>query len=133
MEMPKITVMGGIPEDSFPTAAQNRRNTQLVIDNWNLGPLKPSIQPRENAPFWDKLAKAWQVDSKEARRRFCANCEYFQNGTEWQAKMEGIPLNALDDGAGGRGFCEKFDFICHNLRVCQAWEPREEEDGGFGD
>lgn len=125
MKMPEIVIMGGIPEESFPTTAQNRRNTQVVIDNWNLGPLKPSIEPKANGPYWAKLAKAWQVDEREARRQMCANCEYFQNAPEWQEKMEAIPLNAFDEGAGGRGFCEKFDFICHNLRTCQAWEPRE--------
>jgi len=134
MKMPEFMVFGGIPEESFPTAAENRKNTQNVIDNWNLGPLKPSIQPRDNAEFWNRMAKAWSVDPKQARRQMCANCEYFQNSPDWQEKMEAIPLNAFDEGAGGRGFCEKFDFICHNLRTCQAWEEKEdEEEGGFGD
>ena len=26
-----------------------------------------------------------------------------------------------------RGYCDKFDFICHDLRLCQAWEERESE------
>lgn len=125
MKMPEIMVMGGIPEESFPTPAQNTRTTKMLMDEWQLGPLKTSVRPTENKPFWEKLAKSWEVDSKEARRRFCANCEYFQNGPEWQEKMESIPLNALDEDGGGRGFCERFDFVCHNLRVCQAWEPRE--------
>jgi hypothetical protein len=125
MKMPEITVFGGIPEESFPTTAQNTRTTKMLMQEWQLGPVKTSIRPGDNKAFWDKLARSWEVDSKEARRRFCANCEYFQNGPEWQAKMEAIPLNALDEDGGGRGFCERFDFICHNLRVCQAWEPRE--------
>ncbi|NCX55935.1 MAG: hypothetical protein EBW87_01860 [Burkholderiaceae bacterium] len=119
---------GGIKvEEPFVTTAENKKNTQTVIDEWSLGPLVPSIEPGANGPFWSKLAKAWQVSDKEARRRFCANCEYFQNDTMTQAKMERIPLNKYDTGAGGRGFCEKFDFICHNLRVCKAWEEREED------
>jgi hypothetical protein len=117
---------GGIKvEEPFVTTAENKKNTQTVIDEWSLGPLVPSIDPDANGPFWSKLAKAWQVSDKEARRRFCANCEYFQNDTMTQAKMERIPLNKYDIGAGGRGFCEKFDFICHSLRVCKAWEERE--------
>ena len=128
MKMPEITVFGGIPEESFPTTAQNTRTTKMLMQEWQLGPVKTSIRPSDNKAFWDKLAKSWEVDSKEARRRFCANCEYFQNGPEWQAKMEAIPLNALDEDGGGRGFCERFDFICHNLRVCQAWEPCEGEE-----
>jgi hypothetical protein len=119
---------GGIKvEEPFVTTAENKKNTQTVIDEWSLGPLVPSIEPDANGPFWSKLAKAWQVSDKEARRRFCANCEYFHNDTMTQAKMERIPLNKYDTGAGGRGFCEKFDFICHNLRVCKAWEEREED------
>lgn len=113
-------------EEPFVTTAENAKNTKMVIDQWSLGPLVPEIEPDANKPFWSKMAKAWQVTEKEARRRFCANCEYFQNDTTFQAKMERIPLNRYDTGAGGRGFCEKFDFICHNLRVCQAWEEREE-------
>jgi hypothetical protein len=42
--------------------------------------------------------------------------------------MERIPWNAWDVGAGFRGYCNKFDFICHDLRACQAWEEREDED-----
>jgi len=61
-------------------------------------------------------------NEKEARRRLCANCEYFQNDPMFQAKMEAIPLDKFDMDGGGRGYCEKFDFICHNLRACQAWE-----------
>ena len=119
---------GGIQvEEPFVTTGENKKNTQTVIDEWSLGPLVPSIEPGANGPFWSKLAKAWQVSDKEARRRFCANCEYFQNDTMTQAKMERIPLNKYDTGAGDRGFCEKFDFICHNLRVCKAWEEREED------
>jgi len=27
--------------------------------------------------------------------------------------------------AGFGGYCHKFDFICHDMRSCQAWEERE--------
>lgn len=120
--------MNGL-EDSepFPTAAENKRNTQTVIASWQLGPLKPSVDPKANGEYWAKLAKTWQISTPEARRRFCANCEYFHNDPLTQAKMERIPQNQYDVDAGGRGYCEKFDFICHNLRVCQAWEDREED------
>jgi hypothetical protein len=42
-----------------------------------------------------------------------------------QAKMESITLDKFDMDGGGRGYCEKFDFVCHNLRVCQAWEEED--------
>ena len=128
MDMPKIMLagFGGLPESMpFITAAENKKNTQVVIDDWMLGPEKPSNEPGANKTYWMALGKAMQVDEKEARRRRCSNCEYYDNSTMMQAKMERIPQNDWDTGAGFRGYCHKFDFICHDLRSCQAWEERE--------
>lgn len=123
MKMPKFIIAGGLPEpEKFITAAENKKNTQVVLDNWMLGPEKPSNQQSANKPYWVKLGKAMGVDEEEARRRRCSNCEYYDNSTLTQAKMERIPMNAFDEGAGYRGYCEKFDFICHDMRSCQAWE-----------
>ena len=130
MDMPKIMMAGftGLPKAMpFITAAENKKNTQVVIDDWMLGPENPSNEPGANKPYWMKLAKAMQVDEKEARRRRCSNCEYYDNSTMMQAKMERIPQNDWDTGAGFRGYCHKFEFICHDLRSCQAWEEREFE------
>lgn len=130
MDMPKIMMAGfnGLPIDEpFITAAENKKNTQVVIDDWMLGPENPSNEPGANKPYWMKLAKAMQVDEKEARRRRCSNCEYYDNSTMMQAKMERIPRNDWDTGAGYRGYCHKFEFICHDMRSCQAWEEREFE------
>jgi hypothetical protein len=74
------------------------------------------------------LAKAMQVDEAEARRRRCSNCEYYDNSVMTQVKMDRIPWNEWDVDAGFRGYCDKFDFICHDLRSCQAWEEREQEE-----
>jgi hypothetical protein len=131
MDMPKIMMAGftGLPETMpFITAADNKKNTQVVIEDWMLGPENPSNEPGANKPYWMGLAKAMQVDEKEARRRRCSNCEYFFNDPLTQAKMDRIPRNQWDDGAGYRGYCKKFDFICHDMRSCQAWEEREQED-----
>jgi hypothetical protein len=128
MDMPKIMLagFGGLPESMpFITAAENKKNTQVVIDDWMLGPEKPSNEPGANKTYWMALGKAMQVDEKEARRRRCSNCEYYDNSTMMQAKMERIPQNDWDAGAGFRGYCHKFDFICHDMRSCQAWEERE--------
>lgn len=126
MMMPKGFI--GLPvEEEFITTAENKKNTQVVIDDWMLGPEKPSNEPGANKPYWMKLANAMQVDEKEARRRRCSNCEYFNNSTMMQAKMERIPRNQWDTAAGYRGYCHKFDFICHDMRSCQAWEEREFE------
>ncbi len=130
MDMPKIMMAGftGLPEAMpFITAAENKKNTQVVIEDWMLGPEKPSNEPGANKPYWMGLAKAMQVDEKESRRRRCSNCEYYDNSTMMQAKMERIPQNDWDEGAGYRGYCHKFEFICHDMRSCQAWEEREFE------
>ena len=130
MKKPMIIMggFGGIREsEPFITAAQNKKNTQTVIDDWMLGPEKPSNERDANAPYWRALGKAMQVDETEARRRRCSNCEYYDNSTMMQAKMEKIPWNQWDVDAGFRGYCNKFDFICHDLRSCQAWEEREFE------
>lgn len=118
-------------QPAFITPAENRKNTQVVIDDWMLGPEDPSNEPGVNRVYWAKLGKAMQVDEKEARRRRCSNCEYYDNTPYTQAKMDRIPRNELDDGAGFRGFCHKFRFVCHDMRSCQAWEEKEfESEGG---
>lgn len=130
-KMPKVMVagFGGLPiEEPFITAAENRENTQMVIDDWMLGPEKPSNERGANKPYWMALAKAMQVDEAEARRRRCSNCEYYDNSVMTQIKMDRIPWNQWDVDAGFRGYCNKFDFICHDLRSCQAWEEREFEE-----
>jgi len=128
MDMPKFIMGGfeGLPEAKpFITTDENKKNTKMVIEDWMLGPENPSNEPGANKPYWTGLAKAMQVDEKEARRRRCSNCEYYDNSTMMQANMERIPRNEWDTNAGFRGYCNKFDFICHDLRSCQAWEERE--------
>lgn len=117
-------------QPAFITPAENRKNTQVVIDDWMLGPEDPSNEPGANRVYWAKLGKAMQVDEKEARRRRCSNCEYYDNTPHTQAKMDRIPRNEWDDGAGFRGFCHKFRFVCHDMRSCQAWEEKEFETEG---
>jgi hypothetical protein len=119
----------GIPEPDEPivSTAENRKNTQMVIRDWMLGPEKPSNERGANKPYWMALAAAMQVDEAEARRRRCSNCGYYENTPQMQAKMERIPWNEWDVGAGYRGYCHKFEFCCHDLRSCQAWEEREYE------
>ena len=119
----------GLPMgEEFITTAENKKNTETVIEDWMLGPENPSNEPAANKVYWVAVGKAMQVDEKEARRRRCSNCEYFFNNPMTQAKLERIPRNQWDEGAGYRGFCKNFDFICHDMRSCQAWEEREQED-----
>ena len=131
MKKPMMIIEGfaGLREsEPFITTAENKKNTKIVIDDWMLGPEKPSNERGANSEYWIALGKAMQVDEAEARRRRCSNCEYFINSTLMQAKMDKIPWNDWDVDAGYRGYCEKFSFICHDMRACQAWEEREEED-----
>ena len=116
-------MMGG-EEEGVVSASQNVENRDNVVENWSLGPEKTSINPKANGAYWRRMAALWEISEDEARRRFCANCEYFDNTVERQEEMETIPLDKLDADGGGRGYCVKFDFICHNLRTCQAWEPK---------
>tara|TARA_R110000868_G_scaffold17504_1_gene76697 strand:+ start:93 stop:494 length:402 start_codon:yes stop_codon:yes gene_type:complete len=126
-----ITIIGGFAglreSEPFITTAENKKNTQVAIKDWMLGPEDPSNEPDANPTFWVAVGKAMQVDETEARRRRCSNCEYYDNSTLTQAKMERIPRNQWDNNAGFRGFCTKFEFVCHDLRLCQAWEEREFE------
>ena len=74
------------------------------------------------------LAEAMQCDEKDARRKHCSNCDYYDNSFMTQVRIERIPLATYDKGAGFRGHCEKLNFICNDMRVCQAWEDEEYED-----
>lgn len=115
------------PQPVIVSGSVNDINTQNAIENWNLGPEAASDEPGANAEYWSKMADVWSINEAEARRQLCANCEYFNNTPEMLKAMEDIPRNAFDTNAGGRGWCEKLEFICHNLRSCQAWERKDFE------
>ena len=102
--------------------ATNEKNMAMVKENWLLGPEVASEDPKANKEYWMKMAKAWDTSEAEARRHLCANCEYFEDTPEMMEAMEAIPMSKFDEDGGGRGYCHKFDFICHNLRTCQAWD-----------
>lgn len=114
-----------IPTEEIPTAKENLEITKWLAEYWTLGPEEGSEKPGDNAPFWSKIAKVWNIEEKQARRQLCANCEYFVDTPKMLKALEQIPFNEFDATGGGRGYCKKFDFICHNLRVCQAWESND--------
>lgn len=115
------------PQPVIVSGSINEINTQNAIENWNLGPEAASDEPGANPEYWAKMADVWSINEAEARRQLCANCEYFNNTPEMLKAMEDIPRNDFDTNAGGRGYCEKLEFICHNLRSCQAWERKDFE------
>ncbi len=118
----------GLPmEEESLTSAENKRNYAIAVADWNYGPETPTNEPGANKEFYSELAKAMQCDEKDARRKHCSNCNYYDNGLMAQVHLERIPLGVYDRGAGFRGHCEKLDFICNDMRVCQAWEEREDK------
>lgn len=113
------------PQPEIVSGTVNEINMQNAVENWNLGPEVASADPAANPEYWAKMADVWGINEAEARRQLCANCSYFNNTPEMMKAMEDIPQTAFDADGGGRGWCEKLDFICHNLRVCQAWERKD--------
>lgn len=120
MECPSVT-------PTIVDAKTNVVNTEKTIKNWKLGPEVPSEKPDSNKTYWMAMADAWNTSEAEARRQVCSNCEYFNNTVEMMEAMDAIPFNKYDESAGGRGYCHKFEFICHNLRSCMAWEAKDYE------
>lgn len=112
-------------EMEIKTAEENDTNMRVVVNYWNLGPVKASYNLTDNKEYWQKMALVWNISEEEARRQLCANCEYANNTPDMMKQMEIIPFTKFDTDGGGRTFCHKFDFICHNLRTCMRFEPRE--------
>jgi len=109
--------------ESMISAEENAKTRTFLMENWNLGPEK-TAQP--NMDYWRTLSKVWRIAPEQAKRNLCANCEYFNDSPDMLAKMESVPEDQFDKDGGGRGWCSKWDFICHNLRTCRAWEKGEQ-------
>jgi hypothetical protein len=109
--------------ESMISAEENAKTRTFLMENWNLGPEK-TAQP--NTDYWRNLSKIWRIAPEQAKRNLCANCEYFNDSPDMLAKMESVPEDQYDKDGGGRGWCSKWDFICHNLRTCQAWEKGDQ-------
>jgi len=101
-------------------------NTENAIAHWNLG---PAVVDQPGDPYWQRAAQVFNVPLDEAKRRICANCEYYDNTTERLAEMEAVPLNKFDiyGSKYHRGYCHKLHIICHTTRSCQAWEAKDYE------
>ncbi len=114
-------VIEGLSEESNEKIRDTLMETQM---------LGPENTQEANTEFWRGLANVWRISPDQAKRRLCANCEYFDDAPETLEAMEVVPQDEFDKDGGGRGYCHKFEFICHNLRVCKAWEKgmKEEDD-----
>ena len=111
------------------TAESNKKTRDTLVETQMLGPVKVDAP---NTEYWRELANLWRTSPDQAKRRLCANCEYFNDSPEMIEAMEVIPQDEFDADGGGRGYCHKFEFACHHLRTCKAWEKapvmKEEED-----
>jgi len=101
------------------TKESNEKTRETLMETQMFGPMK-TAQP--NGEFWRNLSNVWRTSPDQAKRQLCANCEYFDDAPECIEAMEVVPEDEFDKDGGGRGYCHKFEFICHNLRVCKSWE-----------
>ena len=104
------------------TAKKNLATMKWLVKDWSLGPIIGIDNNQGNNSYWKRIAAVWGITTKEARRRSCANCEYGNIEPAALEAMEHIPYNKYDKDGCGRVWCDKYDFICHSVRVCQAWE-----------
>jgi hypothetical protein len=110
------------------TKESNEKIRDTLMETQMLG---PENTQEANTEFWRGLANVWRISPDQAKRRLCANCEYFDDAPETLEAMEVVPQDEFDKDGGGRGYCHKLEFICHSLRVCRRWEkaePMQEED-----
>lgn len=112
-------VIEGLSKESNEKIRDTLMETQM---------LGPENTQEANTEYWRGLANVWRISPDQAKRRLCANCEYFDDAPETLEAMEVVPQDEFDKDGGGRGYCHKFEFICHNLRVCKAWEKDMKED-----
>jgi hypothetical protein len=101
------------------TAESNKKTRDTLVETQMLGPIKTA---EANGEFWRGLANVWRISPDQAKRKLCANCEYFDDQPETLEAMEVVPQDEFDKDGGGRGYCNKYTFICHTLRVCRQWE-----------
>lgn len=101
------------------TTESNKKTRDTLVETQMLGPVKVDAP---NSEFWRGLANVWRISPDQAKRRLCANCEYFDDQPETLEAMEVVPQDEFDADGGGRGYCNKYTFICHTLRVCRQWE-----------
>lgn len=110
------------------TKESNEKIRDTLMETQMLG---PENTQEANTEYWRGLANVWRISPDQAKHRLCANCEYFDDAPETLEAMEVVPQDEFDKDGGGRGYCHKFEFCCHSLRVCRQWEkaePMQEED-----
>lgn len=129
-EMPKEKGMGlldepMVDEEKYPISKEsNDKMTKALMETRHLG----AKDPANPGKFWNEIADFWELPVELAKEHSCSNCEYFDNTLEAKNAMSVVPLNDFDKSGGNRGYCHKYTFICHDLRVCDQWEEKAYED-----
>lgn len=112
-------------ENEYPLDKKsNDAMMKALMETRHLG----AEDPENPKDFWVKIAEFWNMPEEEAMDRRCGNCEYFDNTLAAKKAMKVIPVTEFDKKGGERGYCHKYTFICHDLRVCDQWEEKEYED-----
>ena len=112
-----------VDREEYPlTKESNKQMVDALMATRHLGPKDPA----NPGTFWMEIADFWELPEEEAKLQVCANCEYFDNSPTALNAMKIIPESAFDASGGGRGYCHKYTFVCHNLRVCDQWEEAKE-------
>lgn len=110
-----------------PTAtldvAENLKNRLRCIEVAKYGPANPGLA---NVPFWDRLAKLWNITPAEAQTMRCGNCAFFDvKPRTLDCIAKGIGSDGVDAydsiKAGPLGYCRAFHFKCAAARTCDAW------------
>ena len=123
--MPSLLDEPMVDEEKYPlTKESNKKMMMALMETRHLVPKDP-VAPGK---FWMELSDFWGLPEEETKTHRCANCEYFDNSPEALVAMQVVPEDSFDASGGGRGYCHKYTFICHNLRVCDQWEQAEEQE-----
>ena len=114
-----------VDESKYPISKEsNDKMTKALMETRHLG----AKDPANPGKFWIEIADFWQLPVEMAKEQTCSNCEYFDNTLEAKNAMSVVPMSEFDKTGGNRGYCHKYTFICHDLRVCDQWEEKEYED-----
>ena len=68
-----------------------------------------------------KLAKFWGIEVDEVHFYRCGNCKYFCNTPE---AIEAVEAEIPESD----GYCEKYEFACNSIKVCDSWEDKDGEE-----
>ena len=123
------------PEEASDPALNNEKRS-VATKQAMYGPANPSL---ENDEYWEAYAKdaPGEPTPEEARTMLCGGCAFFNTTERILECLESAVAEELVEqfGAGGFGYCEKWDFYCREERTCLSWAGEatardEGEEGG---